>query len=415
MSKFRCSECGYESPRWFGVCPNCKQGVGEEVPDVVSKDEQVGGSTFGNVIPQWTGPSVKERGRRVDPNAPSDNVVKTTPYPGLNAILSTEKGFVEAQVCLLGASPGVGKSTLCMSIADSDTLYVSSEENFNQVNKRALRVNPNSGCVILNTTSISEILSAIRTCEQKLVIIDSLNSIEFGVGYSTVARFAHEITQAVKETKKVGIIISQVAKNGEISGMNSIIHVVDTVLHLERSETSGNVIAVSSKNRFGEIGEVAMFRHEADGFAEVEIEEKSGIPEIGCTYTDTRFGHKVMTIALEALVAESQSAFGIRKANGYSANRLMQLVGVLSYYGKIDLVKKDIYVAVSNGLYTDDISVELAIANSILSCCYGVSKVQKAYGEVRLNGRVINGYVDGEPIKHIDELVEKYKSGGKHV
>ena len=76
-----------------------------------------------------------------------------------------------------------------MSIADKNTLYISSEENFKQVNARALRVNPSSGCSILNSTSISEILEAIRTCEQKMIIIDSLNGIEFGVGYTTIAKF----------------------------------------------------------------------------------------------------------------------------------------------------------------------------------------------------------------------------------
>lgn len=410
MSKgtlYRCSSCGHESTRWFGLCPMCKTGTGtevdqfEEVPSTSAFQDQ---SVF-----KYNGPPVENLMKKVDPNEEPDVIVRTTKYPGLNAILSSGKGFVEAQVILLGASPGVGKSTLCMSIADEGTLYISSEENYKQVNQRALRVNPDCGCTIMNVTGITETLEAIHKWNGDLIVIDSLNAIEFGVGYATVAKFANEITKAVKERNKVCILISQVTRAGEITGMNSIIHIVDTVMHLERSEVSNNVIAVSSKNRFGEVGSVAVFQHKADGFVEIDVDHMQPEVEVGATYTETRFGHKMMTVAIEALVAESQAAYGLRKANGYNGNRLVQLVGILSYYGRLDLVKKDIYVQVSNGLWVDDVSIELAMANSILSSYYGKTAVQKASGEIRLNGKVSNGYIDGKEIKHISELIEMYR------
>lgn len=409
---FKCDNCGYTSPKWFGLCPKCKNGTGEEYKEETNGTSSgiSGSNVWDSGIPKWEGAPISQRARKVTTDEKEDVIIFKTQYPGLNAILSSGKGFVESQVCLLGASPGVGKSTLCISIANEDTLYISSEENFKQVNSRALRVNPNSDCLILNTTNISDILDAIQNCEQKLVIIDSLNGIEFGVGYTTVARFANEITKIIKETNKCCIIISQVNRDGEITGMNSVVHIVDTVLHLERSETSSNIIAVSSKNRFGEIGSVAIFRHLQNGFEEIEAETDISEPEIGSTETETRFGHKLMSITIEALVADSQAAFGLRKSNGYNTNRLIQLIGILSYFGHIDLLKKDIYVAVSNGLYTDDISIELAMANSILSCYFGKAIVKSAYGEIRLNGKIINGTVDGEEIKHIKELISLYKS-----
>lgn len=395
---YRCNECGYESKRFFGLCPQCKEGMGEAIEEPILKQ---------NVAKKVA--NIALNIREIDPNLEKIKVSRKTQYEGFNAILSTGKGFVDGQVVLLGACPGVGKSTLCTSIAREDTLYISSEENFSQVNNRALRVNPNGGFSILNSTSFDEVCEAIRTTDKNFIIIDSLNSIDFGVGYQTTARYAAEITQLIKDLGKIIIIISQVAKNGEISGMQSLIHVVDTVLHLERSEVSSNIIATSSKNRYGEIGSVAVFRHHANGFEEIDVDHMNVKAEIGATYTETRFGHKNMTISIEALVAPAQSSFGLRSCNGYNRNRLIQLIGILSYFGKIDLNSRDIYVAISNGLSTDDISIELAMANSILSSYYNKIVVSKAYGEIRLNGKVVNGTVDGQEIKHISELIKMYK------
>lgn len=393
---FKCNNCGYTSNKFFMLCPKCKNGEGEEVLKEIPTAES------------YENQNVALKIKKVDKNAEETRAVKATPFKSLNTILSTAKGFVEGQVILLGASPGVGKSTLCISIADGDTLYISSEENYEQVNQRALRVHPDCECSILNTTSIDDVLSAINTQPEKLVIIDSINSIEFGVGYQTVAKYVNEITQSIKRLGKICIIISQVGRSGEIIGMNAIPHMVDTVLHLEKSETSSHIIGVCSKNRYGEIGGVAAFMHQEHGFQEVDMESKvNDVPLMGTTYTRTQFGHKKMTISIDALVADAQSSFGIRKSNGYNQNRLVQLVGILSYYGHLYLTQKDIYVAVSNGLFTDDIGVELAMANSIISSYYGKNMVSEAYGEVKLNGQV-RGYVDGKEIKHIKELLNMY-------
>lgn len=402
---YKCNNCGLESSKYFGICKSCKQGVGEEILETTSvkntskyRDEIGAANT-----------NVHTKIRKVDKTAPKVKACRVTQYPNFNSILSSGKGFVEGQVILLGAMPGTGKSTLCTSISSEDTLYISSEENFNQVNARVLRVNPNVEFDILSTTSFDEVCEAIRITDKKLIIIDSLNSIEFGVGYLTTARFASQITDIIKEYNKIAIIISQVTKGGEIAGMQSLVHVVDTVLHLEKSQISSNIIATSSKNRYGEVGSVSVFRHKEDGFEEVDVDHMSERKEVGSTYTSTKFGYKNMTIAIDALVANSQSSYGLRSSNGYNKNRLIQLIGILSYFGKIDLNAKDIYVNISNGLNTDDISIELAMANSILSSFYNKSIIQRCYGEIRLNGRVVNGYADDEEITHINDLIKKYK------
>lgn len=400
---YRCNNCNYESKKFFGLCPSCREGFGEEVEEYSYNSDKF----------SQPNKNIKLNIRNVSPDESPLETFRLTKFNNLNNILSSSKGFVEGQVVILGASPGVGKSTLCLSIASNDTLYISSEENYKQVNARALRVNPDTGIKILNSTSIDEILEAIRTTDAKLIIVDSLNSIEFGVGYITVAKYANNITNLIKEKNKACIIISQVSRTGEISGMNAISHIVDTVLYLERSEISSNIIGVTTKNRFGEIGEVAIFRHEDNGFIEIDIDNVEEEHEIGSTYTKTRFGHKNMTISIDALVTVAQGTYGMRKASGYNFNRLIQLVGILTYYGKFDLSSKDIYIAISNGLTTDDISIELAICNSILSSYFKTIKIAEAHGEVKLSGKIVSGEIDGKPINHINELINIYKNKGE--
>ena len=402
---FKCNSCGYESNKYFGLCPKCHDGTGKEIKNInINKNvnnEFKLANNVGNVTIL-----------KVNKNLEEDKASKVTKYEDFNAILSTAKGFIEGQVILLGASPGIGKSTLCSAIADEDTLYISSEENYKQVNNRFLRINPDSGCEIFNSTSFDEIIQAIKQTESKLIIIDSLNSINFGVGYLTVARYCDEITKLIKSLNKICIIISQVAKNGEISGMNSIPHIVDTVMYLESSEISSTIIATTSKNRYGEVGGVALFKHQQNGFIEIkeDIYDNNLPIIIGETKTETRFGHKKMKISIDSLVAIAQGSFGLRKSNGYNQNRLIQIIGILSYYGKINFIDRDIYINISNGLYTDDITVELAIANSILSSYFHKGIIKEAKGELRLNGNLIDAYIDGQKINHISELIDIYNN-----
>lgn len=408
MWKCNNKECGYESNRYFGICSKCRKGEGTE--QSISKDNN-SQSPFSTNDYEYSGPPILERAKKVNPDEKADKASFKTQYPGLNSMISSASGFIDSQVLLIGASPGVGKSTLCLSIANEETLYIGTEENYKQINQRALRINPDTGCLILSTNKISDVLEAINKFQGKVVIIDSLNGIEFGVGYQTVAKFANEITKAVKSSGKIGIITSQVARTGEIIGANSISHIVDSVFHLEKSHTSSDIIAASSKNRFGEIGSVAIFQHRPNGFVEINIDNTKSEKEIGSTYTNVRFGHKVIKISIEALVADSQSNYGVRKSNGYNQNRLMQLIGILSYYGRLNLNLKDVYVAISNGLYTDDVCIELAMANSILSSYYNKALIREAYGEIRLNGKINNGTIDGQEIHHINNLISLYKKG----
>lgn len=405
---YKCNECGHTSQKYFGLCPQCKEGMGEEVQKI-SAEQSTGmyrpreESIFEGTI------EIKD----VDTQAVELESKLKTKFHSMNEVLSSAKGFVDSQVVVLGANPGTGKSTLLSQISDEETLYITSEESFNQVNARMIRVN-SLKAKILSTTSIDEVLHAIKTTDARLIIIDSINSIEFGVGYQTTARYANDITKLIKDLNKICVIISQVTKGGEIAGMQSLIHIVDTVLHMEKSEVSNAIILASSKNRFGEVGQVAVFQHTREGLVEISIDEKDIETEVGITYTDSRFGHKNLTISVESLVADAQASYGLKKSNGFNFNVLMQLTGVLSFHSGINFNFKDVYVQIANGLSTDDVNIQLAVCNSILSSYFDKALIQKATGEVRLNGKIVNGYIldskgNESKLNHIKDLISLYK------
>lgn len=409
---YKCDNCGYESPKYFGLCPKCKDGMGQEVKEDINNEYNITNGRVENNYRELIGianTNVMEEIAPVSDNIEDMKCEKETQFKNFNSILSSCGGFVLSQVIAIGASAGTGKSTLATSIADKDSLYISSEESRNQVSLRVKRVNPGCQMDLLCTTSFDKICDAIRNTDKKFIIIDSLNSIEPGSSLQMQAKFATRITNLIKENNKICFMICQVTRNGEITGFSTILHVVDTVLHLERSEISKNIIATSSKNRFGEVGGIAVFQHKANGFEEIEVDHMEVKNEIGATYTETIFGHKIMTISVESLVTDSQAAYGLRNCNGYNRNRLTQILGILSYYGRINFNEKDVYLAISNGLWTDDVNIELAIANSILSSYYNKSIISKATGYIKLNGRIIDGFIDGEEINYIGDLIKRYR------
>lgn len=405
-----CNNCGYANNKYFGLCPKCKIGTGEEYNDNINNKYYEINNNYREVI----GISDTNVLDKISPIKQEDiyelKSVKTTKFQNFNSIISSANGFVDQQMCIMGASPGTGKSTLCTKIANEDTLYISTEESRKQVSIRVNRVNPGCKMDLLSTTNFDEICDAIRKTSKKFIIIDSLNSIEPGSSLQMQSKFATRITNLIKENEKICLMICQVARNGEISGFNTIIHVVDTVLHLEKSEISKNIIATSSKNRFGEVGAVAVFQHKSNDFIEVEVDHMEIKNEIGSTYTETIFGHKNLIINIEALVTPTQASFGLRNSNGYNRNRLIQLLGILSYYGKINLIDRDVYVSISNGLSTDDVGIELAVANSILSSFYNKTIISKAYGQIKLNGKIIDGFINDKEINHICDLFNIYKN-----
>lgn len=403
---YKCNNnCGYISKKFFGICPDCNEGLAEsfEGDANIVKQMKKSSSMSLNSIKK----DVDYKIRKINKNIKDVNISRNTKYSSFDRVLSSEIGMVEDQVVVLGACPGVGKSTLCTEISSDDTLYISTEESYNQVNKRFLRVNPECDCDIVSTTDFESIIDIIKNTNKKFIILDSLNSINNGAdGYVVQARNMTQITNIIKQLGKCAIIISQVSKSGEITGMQTISHACDTILYLERSLVSDNILLSSSKNRFGEIGSVAIFEHSKNGLVEVNnFNEEDIKSEIGKSYCNAKFGYRSMLVCVEALVAPSSLNVGIKKVNGLNLSRVQQILGILSYNSNINFTNKDVYVSVSHGLSVNDVKLDLSIANSILSSYFQVeNKLKVLNGEISLNGTIKGN----EKLSHIKDLISIY-------
>lgn len=398
---FKCDSCSYTSKKYFGLCPQCRDGEGVEVDSsavtvtnsrsIIPKDSQIRSYNI----------------ETADDKFDAQEVVKKTGYQNFDKVISTEGGFVRDQVIAFGAQPGIGKSTFCAQISDENTLYITTEESLNQVKGRFHRVNPNSGAKVVSETDFLTILHIIENTDASFIIIDSLNAINNGSdGYAKQASNMVKITATLKEKGKIGVVICQVTRSGDITGMNTLLHAVDTVLYMDKSEFQDMIVVGSSKNRFAEVGSVAIFEHDNNGIKESEDVTSDSIKDFtGVTVTTSKFGYKKITVAIEALVAPSSMNYGLRRANGLNASRVQQIIGVLSSH-KIDLSAKDVYLSVSNGLNVNDVNTDLAIANSILSSYYGKpSPFKSLSGIVSLNGTVRKS----NEITHIKDLIREFK------
>lgn len=378
--KYKCDNCGFTKTTYFGLCPQCKEGFGAEVSDVQAAPSPMQSKLQSPGVSQFF---------KVSDSSESEEVFRSTGFASLDRIISSKGGLIEGQVILLAASPGVGKSTLSAQISSGDSLYISTEESHSQVARRISRIGASDEILLATPKSIEDLVACITDSQRDFVVVDSLNSIGINPSYQATANYAAMITSLCKDLGKTCVIISQVSKGGEVLGMNSTVHVVDTVLHMDRRDDSENIVLSCSKNRFGDIGNICAFKQTPTGVEEVDM--SNGDPEPGRAHSEILFGTKKMPVGVETLVVPSSAAYGKVSCSGISSNEVVKIAGILSHSLKLNLGSYDIYVSVDNGLYINGDQGNLMVAAAILS-----SLKSKAYdfeqldGKLHLNGRISN-------------------------
>ena len=133
---FFCKECGFESSKWLGQCPACKE-WNTLVEEPVAK-KTLAGHTGGG-LPRTQAKPVKLEEVSIEEQ---DRI--STGYPELDRVLGS--GIVAGSLVLVGGDPGIGKSTLllqmCRNLARDGhrVLYISGEESLKQIKMRASRI-----------------------------------------------------------------------------------------------------------------------------------------------------------------------------------------------------------------------------------------------------------------------------------
>ena len=210
-----CSNCGADSPKWLGKCPNCGE-WNTYVEEVVAKEIPAAKR------PVPSGLSERGQARAVllrDITAEKEDRLDMKDQE-LNRVLGG--GLVKGSLVLIGGEPGIGKSTLLLQtilkLHDLKVLYVSGEESYRQLKMRADRLAPESqNCLILCETNLEQIFVQAQNIQPDLLIIDSIQTI--------FTELVESSPGSVSQVRECSAAILKYAKESGVPVLLSLIHI----------------------------------------------------------------------------------------------------------------------------------------------------------------------------------------------
>lgn len=394
---FVCAECGAETLKWQGQCPQCSRWNTLEQRTVVRRAPGAGPGAAATPA-EVSALSAEELPRMGSGMAELDRVLGG--------------GLIPGSVTLLGGEPGIGKSTLLLQLANhaarqTPTLYLSAEESAAQIGSRARRLGMQSGdkrgdgLRVVADTDLEAAMSRAREESVKLMIVDSIQTVQLqavGTAAGTITQLKECTAQLVRFAKSSGtsvLIVGHVTKDGAIAGPRVLEHLVDTVLYFESDASSRfrNVRAI--KNRFGSVGELAFFHMDEQGLREVRNPSaiflaRSGAPAPGSVVAVTRDGRRPLLVELQGLVDRMRFGSPRRVAQGLDAQRVAMLLAVLNRHGGVSLQEHDVFVNVVGGLEVSETACDLPVALALTSSLAdkAISQSLVAFGEIGLTGEL---------------------------
>ena len=385
---YLCSECGAHSVKWAGQCPDCAA-WNTMVETTFSAPKATPGAVATTLE-----------------DLPDDiDYRHTTGFGEFDRVLGG--GLVPGAVVLLGGDPGVGKSTLLQQVSanlmqDVPVCYATGEESLRQIGQRSLRLGLDASSMnLLSDTSIENVLSEVRKCKARVLIIDSMqtmtsDSVPSAPG--SVAQLRDGVGRIVQFAKQhdVAVFVSgHVTKEGAIAGPRVVEHMVDTVLYFESDPASRYSMIRSVKNRFGASGEMGVFAMTETGFLEVNnpsaiFLSRESVDEPGSVVSVAWEGSRPLLVEIQALVADGNSNYAKRLAQGVDQNRLSLLLAVLQRHGSLSVTDEDVFVNVVGGLRINETAVDLPILLAIVSSFRDRSAPERlvCFGEIGLAGEI---------------------------
>ena len=397
-SKFRnvfiCQQCGKESLKWLGRCPDCHS-WNSFVETRATLSRTPSHLSSGLNRPQELSQVEKGDFPRFHPG-----------FAEVNRVLGG--GLVPGSLVLVGGEPGIGKSTLLLQISammagnNKVVAYVSGEESINQVKLRSERLGiGGKGIYFLSEADLAAVLECLEGLSPELAIIDSIQTMYL----EDVAGMPGSISQVRECTWRLGrwakqnnvplLITGHVTKEGAIAGPGTLEHIVDVVLYFEGEPFSNYRVLRSAKNRFGSTNEVGIFEMGDSGLLEVDNPSqvflsayKDGI--VGSVVVPTLEGNRPLLVEIQALTTPNNCTPPRRIANGVDFNRLLLIIAVLTKRAGLKLFNQDIIVNVTGGLRVNEPAVDLGIASAIASSFREAKPISGlvALGEVGLNGEL---------------------------
>ena len=394
---FFCQNCGYESAKWMGQCPGCREWntfVEEQVSTAALKKNGTQGSTA-----------------RQKPAVPSEITMEkedriSTGMQELDRVLGG--GVVAGSLTLVGGDPGIGKSTLLLQVcrnfsdAGAKVLYISGEESLKQIKMRAERIGSfNDNLLLLCETNLSLIEDTIRSRKPQIVIIDSIQTMyseDVSAAPGSVSQVRESTALFLQLAKGLGVsifIVGHVTKEGTVAGPRVLEHMVDTVLYFEGDRYASYRILRSVKNRFGSTNEIGVFEMREEGLTEVRNPSEymlNGRPKdaCGCVVACTVEGTRPLMVEMQALVCHSNFGIPRRQATGVDFNRVNLLMAVLEKRLGLQMSGCDAYVNLAGGIRIQEPAVDLGMVMAIVSSFKNrpVDESTVVFGEVGLSGEV---------------------------
>lgn len=417
---YQCGDCGAETPKWVGQCPDC-MAWNTLQETVVEKKVPNNASRFREHL---AGPSEVCSLGEIDA---TETPRQETGLAELDRVMGG--GLVKGSVTLIGGDPGIGKSTLllqtlsCLDNANISSLYVTGEESAQQVGLRGQRLGLSlDNLRILTENHLERILNVANKEQAKVIVIDSIQTVYSDMLQSApgavaqVRECAAQLVRFAKQTNTALFLVGHVTKEGALAGPRVLEHMVDTVLYFEGDSSSRYRVVRTVKNRYGAVNELGIFAMTDKGLREVSNPSAiflSGHDEHvpGSAIMVTREGTRPMLVEVQALVDQSHLGNPRRVALGLEQNRLAMLLAVLHRHAGILMSDQDVFINVVGGMRITETAADLPLLLAIVSSFKNkpLPNDMIMFGEIGLSGEI-------RPVQNgIERLNEAEKHGFKQA
>jgi len=394
---FICQNCGHQSRKWLGKCPECGE--------------------WNSLLEERVRPATKANARRgfalKDVEAVAyqeiesqDEVRIPSGVKEFDRVLGG--GIVPGTLVLIGGDPGIGKSTLLLQVADklgasgALVLYISGEESERQIKLRGERLGIAAlNLYLLPETNLENIFHEVERLKPTAIIVDSIQTvfsalIESAPGsVSQVREVAHQFLLLAKNRGIPVFLIGHITKDGSIAGPKALEHIVDTVLYFEGERHHNHRIVRATKNRFGAANEVGIFEMTSAGLIAVDNPSKLFLEErprnvAGSVVTACMEGTRPLLVEVQALVSGTKYGSGRRMVQGVDQNRVSLLIAMLEKRAGFQLIGDDVFVNIAGGLEVDEPAADLGVVAAIASSFKNepIDPQTAVFGEVGLTGEV---------------------------
>lgn len=393
---YLCDNCGYETPKWLGKCPNCGEW-----------------NTFRDFNPNSGKNSGVSGERKLESEPVAIGKIKSSDLPRFKTDFSEFNrvlggGIVPGSLVLIGGDPGIGKSTLLLQISlhlqskGKKVLYVSGEESAAQIKMRAERMSTSADdFLVYSETDLELIMSAIDRVKPDYLIVDSIQTMQIGdinglAGSVSQVRETTAVLMRLAKSQKIAtFIVGHVTKEGNIAGPRMLEHMVDTVLYFEGEKHHSFRLLRAVKNRFGSTNEIGVFEMSSTGLSEVENPSQLFLEErladaAGSAVVVSMEGTRPILAEVQCLITPTVFGNARRTTSGLEYNRVALLMAVLEKRTGLLLQNQDAYFKSTGGLKLDEPAIDLAVAISIVSSYYDIAtKVTDCFvGEIGLAGEL---------------------------